>query len=207
MEYHCKHCDEKMIQAISATGHTPWKGSPPVPNRKSAKAAALFSELPTGHTYSETVTEPTCTAMGFTTYNCENCDHSYIGNYTDKTEHKYNSVVTPPTCTEMGYTTYTCEDCGDSYISDYTDKTEHKYNAVVTSPDLYGNGIYNILLARIAATAINLIIRRFFLIITISRRLSLLAHHRAIQFTLAPIAARNISATSRSRQSINIFPL
>ena len=53
--------------------------------------------------------------MGFTTYNCENCDHSYIGNYTDKTEHKYNSVVTPPTCTEMGYTTYTCEDCGDSY--------------------------------------------------------------------------------------------
>lgn len=156
-----------MIQAISATGpHNPESATCTEPQKCESCGAIL--ELPTGHTYSETVTEPTCTAMGFTTYNCENCDHSYIGNYTDKTEHKYNSVVTPPTCTEMGYTTYTCEDCGDSY---------------------------------------KLIIRRFFLIITISRRLSLLAHHRAIQFTLAPIAARNISATSRSRQSINIFPL
>ena len=133
MEYHCKHCDEKMIQAISATGHTPGKAATCTEPQKCESCGAIL-ELPTGHTYSETVTEPTCTAMGFTTYNCENCDHSYIGNYTDKTEHKCNSVVTPPTCTEMGYTTYTCEDCGDSYISDYTDKTEHKYNAVVTSP-------------------------------------------------------------------------
>ena len=95
-----------MIQAISATGHTPGKAATCTEPQKCESCGAIL-ELPTGHTYSETVTEPTCTAMGFTTYNCENCDHSYIGNYTDKTEHKYNSVVTPPTCTEMGYTTFT----------------------------------------------------------------------------------------------------
>ena len=83
MEYHCKHCDEKMIQAISATGHTPGKAAT-CTEPQSAKAAALFLNCRQDTPIPRTVTEPTCTAMGFTTYNCENCDHSYIGNYTDK---------------------------------------------------------------------------------------------------------------------------
>ena len=72
--------------------------------------------------------------MGYTTYSCENCDNSYIGNYTDKTSHNYKSTVTAPTCTTMGYTTYTCVDCKDSYVSDYTDKLAHNYIADVTAP-------------------------------------------------------------------------
>ena len=63
MEYHCKHCDEKMIQAISATGHTPGKAATCTEPQKCESCGAIL-ELPTGHTYSETVTEPTCTAMG-----------------------------------------------------------------------------------------------------------------------------------------------
>ena len=72
--------------------------------------------------------------MGYTTYSCENCDNSYIGNYTDKTSHNYKSTVTAPTCTTMGYTTYTCVDCKDGYVSDYTDKLAHNYIADVTAP-------------------------------------------------------------------------
>ena len=133
MEYDCKYCDEKMIKAVSATGHTPGKAATCTTPQTCESCGAIL-ELPTGHTYSETVTEPTCTAMGYTTYTCENGDHSYIGNYTDKTEHNYNTDITEPTCTEMGFTTFTCSGCGNSYISDYTDKTPHNYNAVVTSP-------------------------------------------------------------------------
>ena len=131
MEYNCKHCDEKMIQAISATGHKPGKAATCTEPQICETCEAIL-ELPTGHHYSESVTAPTCTAMGYTTFTCNDCDDSYVGNYTDKTKHHYHSEVTPATCTELGYTTYTCTDCGDEYKSDYTDKAPHSYNAVVT---------------------------------------------------------------------------
>lgn len=72
MEYDCKHCDEKMIQAISATGHTPGAAATCTEPQTCETCGAIL-ELPTGHHYSETVTEPTCTEMGFTTYTCADC--------------------------------------------------------------------------------------------------------------------------------------
>ena len=33
----------------------------------------------TGHNYKESVTAPTCTAQGYTTYECSRCDDSYVG--------------------------------------------------------------------------------------------------------------------------------
>ena len=131
MEYHCKHCDEKMIQAISATGHTPGAAATCTEPQTCTSCGAIL-EMPTGHHYSEAVTPPSCTAMGFTTYTCDSCGDSYIGNYTDMTAHHYESVITPATCTEIGFTTYTCTECGDSYKSDYTDKKPHSYKTVVT---------------------------------------------------------------------------
>ena len=133
MEYDCKQCDEKMIKAVSANGHTPGAAATCTQPQICENCNAIL-ELPKGHSYSETVTKPTCTTMGYTTYSCENCDNSYIGNYTDKTSHNYKSTVTAPTCTTMGYTTYTCVDCKDSYVSDYTDKLAHNYIADVTTP-------------------------------------------------------------------------
>ena len=133
MEYDCKQCDEKMIKAVSANGHTPGAAATCTQPQICENCNAIL-ELPKGHSYSETVTKPTCTTMGYTTYSCENCDNSYIGNYTDKTSHNYKSTVTAPTCTTMGYTTYTCVDCKDSYVSDYTDKLAHNYIADVTAP-------------------------------------------------------------------------
>ena len=131
MEYDCKNCDEKMIQAISATGHKPGAAATCTEPQTCETCGAVL-EMPTGHHYSETVTLPSCTAMGFTTYTCDDCGTSYTGDYTDKTEHHYESVIAPATCTELGFTTYTCTKCGDSYKSDYTDKKPHSYKAVVT---------------------------------------------------------------------------
>ena len=133
MEYNCKHCDEKMIKAISATGHTAGEAATCTTPQTCESCGAIL-ELPTGHSYTETVTEPTCTAMGYTTYTCEHGDHSYVGDYTDKIAHKYSADITAPTCTAMGYTTFTCSECGNSYISDYTDKTAHKYEPSITEP-------------------------------------------------------------------------
>lgn len=122
IEYGCKHCDEKMIQAISATGHIPGAAATCTEPQVCESCDAVL-ELPTGHHYSESITEPTCTAMGYTTFTCDDCDNSYIADYTDKISHRYKAVVTEPTCTELGYTTYICTECGDEYKSDYTDKS------------------------------------------------------------------------------------
>ncbi len=93
------------------------------------------------HDNTEVVTDPTCTAGGYTTYTCKFCGTVSTGNETDATghtfvdgtctgcgaldhTHNYSEVVTAPTCTEEGYTTYTC-DCGDSYTGNKVDALGH----------------------------------------------------------------------------------
>ena len=135
IEYHCtnKNCKEKMIKADSAKGHTPGKAAT-CTEPQICTVCETVLELPKGHHYSENVIEPTCTAMGYTEYKCDNCDDSYVGDYTDKLPHNYNANVTEPTCTEHGFTRYICVDCDDSYISDYTEKKPHNYKAEITKP-------------------------------------------------------------------------
>lgn len=141
IEYRCKNtgCKEKMIKAESATGHTPGKEATCTEPQTCEKCSTVL-ELPKGHNYSEKVVAPTCTAMGYTEYKCDNCDDSYIGDYTDKAEHKYAKNITAPTCTEHGYTTNTCVNCGDEFVSDYTEKKPHNYNAEITKPTCTGFG-------------------------------------------------------------------
>ncbi len=63
-------------------------------------------EVPaTGHSYSSTVVEPTCTKVGYTEYVCANCGDTYKENYTDKVAHV---VGTPATCTSPAV----CANCG-----------------------------------------------------------------------------------------------
>ena len=80
------------------------------------------------------MTAPTCTEVGYTTYTCANCGHSYTADEVAATGHVYEAVVTAPTCTENGYTTYTCANCGDSYTDNVVAATGHDYEAVVTAP-------------------------------------------------------------------------
>ena len=112
--------------------------------------------VPTGeghvHNHISSVTAPTCTEAGYTTYTCE-CGDSYKVDGEAATGHAHVPTVTAPTCTAEGYTTYTCA-CGDSYTTDKVaalghtfvegsctvclaadpDFHVHKYDAVVTAP-------------------------------------------------------------------------
>jgi len=87
------------------------------------------------HTYNSSVTAPTCTEKGYTTYTCE-CGDSYISEYVDALGHDYNSgvITTEPTHTTYGVMTYTCNVCGDSYTERIEKTPEHTYISAVTAP-------------------------------------------------------------------------
>ena len=82
------------------------------------------------HTYSKTVTAPTKSNMGYTTYTCTGCGYFYQDDFISKLMpeepavpshiHSYTASAVPPTETEQGYTLYVCEVCGDSYKANYT---------------------------------------------------------------------------------------
>ena len=57
-----------------------------------------FMEPDHKHSYTAVVTEPTCTAGGYTTYTCEGCGHSYVGDRTEALGHDYVDGV----CTRCG---------------------------------------------------------------------------------------------------------
>lgn len=132
-EFHCLNCNEKMLKAESATGHTPGKSATCTEPQTCTKCGTVL-ELPTGHHYDGKITEPICTAMGYTVYTCRACSDTYTGDYTNKINHDYAVAVTAPSCTEHGFSTYTCKNCEDSYVSDYTDKIPHAYETTITEP-------------------------------------------------------------------------
>lgn len=99
-----------------------------------------YVEIPAGdHVYKTAVTEPTCTAEGYTTYTCD-CGDTYTGDTVAALGHSHEAVITPPTCEENGYTTYTCIVCGDSYTGDETPADGHAYSTVVTDPTCTDGG-------------------------------------------------------------------
>ncbi|MCD8085029.1 MAG: hypothetical protein LUF28_01630 [Clostridiales bacterium] len=152
---YCTECDEELSRetvTVPASGHT--AGETVVENEVDATCtepgsydsviyctvcdAELNRETITvpanGHSYESVVTEPTCTAGGYTTYTCSVCGDTYVADETEATGHDYEAIVTEPTCTVGGYTTYTCSVCGDTYVADETEATGHSYEAVVTEP-------------------------------------------------------------------------
>ncbi|MBE6731022.1 MAG: hypothetical protein E7564_04985 [Ruminococcaceae bacterium] len=90
------------------------------------------------HNYSSSVTAPTCTNDGYTTYTCV-CGDSYISEKVPALGHTYGTIVTEPTCTEDGYTLYFCS-CGDSYKADEVPAFGHTYEAKVTAPTCESEG-------------------------------------------------------------------
>ena len=88
--------------------------------------------LATGHDYIAAVTNPTCTAEGYTTYTCSHCHERYTANATSPTGHTYIDTITLPTCTAPGYTTHVCSTCGYTFRDSVTDPTGHSYSYKVT---------------------------------------------------------------------------
>ena len=63
-------------------------------------------EIPaTGHTYTESKVEPTCTEDGYTKYECE-CGDYYVRDIVDALGHSYDNGV----CTTCGDEEYSLED-------------------------------------------------------------------------------------------------
>ncbi len=73
------------------------------------------------HSYTEEVTEPTCTEQGYTTHTCS-CGDSYADDYVDALGHdEVTHEAKEPTCTEIGWDAYvTCSRCG---YSSYEEKS------------------------------------------------------------------------------------
>ena len=108
-----------------------WKGSAPLP-----------AEEEHIHTYAQTVTPPTCTQQGYTTYVCQ-CGETYVDDYVEPSGHAYGEGrVTKPTCIQRGYTTYTCH-CGKEYEDNYVKPLGHAYDdgTVVVAPSCETEGL------------------------------------------------------------------
>ena len=89
----------------------------------------------TGHIYNRSITSPTCTNQGYTTYTCVKGDNSYKSNYTNPLGHDYGEWFSTenPTCIEFGEEERDCSRC-ESFETRSIEPTGHEYNAVVTPP-------------------------------------------------------------------------
>ena len=76
----------------------------------------LLVESTCEHDYKTSVTAPTCTEAGFTTYTCSKCGASYADNRVDPLGHDWDAgtVTVAPTDTTSGVMTYTCNRCGET---------------------------------------------------------------------------------------------
>ena len=100
---HCSVCDEVIVaqQTIPAKGHTYSNAQD-----KSCDVCGYEREIAVPehhHTYQTTLTAPTCTEQGYTTYTCA-CGNSYTGNSVAATGHNWRDA----TCTSAK----TCKTCG-----------------------------------------------------------------------------------------------
>jgi len=87
------------------------------------------------HVYTETVTAPTCTEGGYTTYVCEKCGESYVGDNTDALGHDFEQwkTTTAPTCTVAGVERRDCARC-DAYEERALEALGHTYTEALTVP-------------------------------------------------------------------------
>ncbi len=87
------------------------------------------------HDYVATVTEPTCTEGGYTTYTCSVCGDTYVANETEALGHTWSQWTTDQEadCTEDGTQTRTCSVCGETETRE-VEALGHDYESVVVEP-------------------------------------------------------------------------
>ena len=139
----CKNCDYAYTDTyVSPTGHSFDNGTVTKEPSCTAEGETLYS-CSCGETYTAsiakvdhvlvaTVTESTCTEMGFTTHACKNCDYAYTDTYVAPTGHSFDNgtVTKEPSCTAEGETLYSCS-CGETYTASIA-KVDHVLVATVT---------------------------------------------------------------------------
>lgn len=95
----------------------------------------------TGHSHEASVTAPTCTEQGYTTYTCSKCGDTYVADYTDPTGHTFGewTETKAPTCTEKGEKSRTCETCGH-VETEQIPALGHSYQDTVVEPTPESDG-------------------------------------------------------------------
>lgn len=86
--------------------------------------SGVYYPLTCGHDYRSSVTAPTCTAQGYTTYTCTMCGDSYKGSYVNALGHKeVTDAAVAATCTKDGLTEGKhCSVCGTVTVKQQTVK-------------------------------------------------------------------------------------
>ena len=150
--YTCTVCYEIKTEAVDAKGHT--AGETEVENYEAPTCtttgsydnavyctvcrAELSRETVTvemaEHSYEYAVTDPTCTAGGYTNVTCTVCGDNYVTDETEATGHIWdNGVTESATCEGPETITYTCTVCTviETVVGD---PLGHDYTAAVTDP-------------------------------------------------------------------------
>ena len=98
------------------------------------------------HSYTQTITEPTCTDMGYTTHTCD-CGDSFTDNQIEPLGHSYVVTSVAPTTQAQGYDLHQCSRCGDNYQDNYIDKIlqvseahTHSYTDSLVKPSCTDRG-------------------------------------------------------------------
>ena len=125
---------------VTYVGQSNWTQTGPLRNVRRVVIIECTFNFKIGghvHSYTPTVTKPTCTAGGYTTYKCS-CGYSYTDDKTSALGHDYKETQTT-TCT--GETTiYRCSRCGDTYSKTTGDGIGHSYTAKTTAPTCTADG-------------------------------------------------------------------
>lgn len=97
----------------------------------------LLPDACTNPVYLETVTEPTCTEMGFTKYACKTCGYSYVAQYTFLA-HKAGDpkTVILPTYVETGLKKTCCTVCGEVITEVEIPKIIYANNCILERKEL-----------------------------------------------------------------------
>ena len=94
-----------------------------------------------GHSYKDTVIDPSCTERGNTVHECERCGYTYTDGYTEPTGHNFGEWVdlTKPTCTASGVMQRKCADCPQTETK-IASPLGHDYKAELVEPTCLEQG-------------------------------------------------------------------
>ena len=92
VDHRCVVCDYHHLEPLSSKGHRPGAAASCTEPQVCTDCGAVLVQA-LGHDFSASVTAPTCTEMGYTTYSCVHCDTQYRDQYTAPTGHSVGDWI------------------------------------------------------------------------------------------------------------------
>ena len=94
------------------------------------------------HDYTDVVTKPTCTTIGYTTHTCKTCGTVTVDSEVNELGHDWDDglITKPVSCTEDGVRTYTCKRDSSHTKEEPIVHEGHDYKQVVTAPTCTTDG-------------------------------------------------------------------